>query len=201
MTTKAPRKQSKYVTQAIEILRKKIPTPNNMEILGLVKQLKRGKAFGYAQRLLEQTRESLDPETDALQKLKLAQEHALCTYKDPDLPVSDRLDRALRILEAADGLQETQNQETLGLAGAIFKRKWEVGGQKIHLEQSLYHYLRGYQQGPANDQGYTGINAAFVLDQLAGLEAKQAHSAGMSSQTAEERWKQARQIRKELLYF
>jgi hypothetical protein len=62
------------------------------------------------------------------------------------LPVSDRLGRALRILEAADGLQETQNQETLGLAGAIFKRKWEVSGQKIHLEQALYHYLHGYQQ-------------------------------------------------------
>jgi predicted acylesterase/phospholipase RssA len=198
MATKAPRQESEYVTQTKGILRKKIPKPNNMEILGLVKQLKRVKAFGYAQKLLERTRESLDPETDPLQKLKLAQEHALCTYKDPDLPVSDRLDRALRILEAADDLQETQSQETLGLAGAIFKRKWEVSGQKIHLEQSLYHYLRGYQQGPANDQGYTGINAAFVLDQLAGLEAKQADSAGMSSNTAKERWKQARQIRKDL---
>ena len=198
MATKAPRKQSKYVTQAIEILREKIPRPNNMEILGLVRQLKREKAFGSAQKLLEQARESLDPETDPRQKLKLAQEHALCTYKDPDLPISDRLDRALRILGKADGLQDTQNQETLGLAGAIFKRKWEVSGQKIHLEQSLYHYLRGYQQGPANDQGYTGINAAFVLDQLAGLEARQAHSAGLNSTAAEERWKQARQIRKDL---
>jgi hypothetical protein len=198
MATKAPRKESKHITQTKNILRKEVPKPNNMEILELVKQLKQGKAFGYARKLLERTRESLDPETDTQQKLKLAQEHALCTYKDPDLPVSDRLDRALRILEAADGLQETQNQETLGLAGAIFKRKWEVSGQKIHLEQSLYHYLRGYQQGPANDQGYTGINAAFVLDQLAGLEARQAHSAGINSTAAEERWNQARQIRKGL---
>ena len=198
MATKAPRKESEHVKQTKDILHKKISRPNNMEILELVKQLKREKAFGYAQKLLERTRESLDPETDNQQTLKLAQEHALCTYKDPDLPVSDRLDRALRILEAADGLQKTQNQETLGLAGAIFKRKWEINGQKIHLEQSLYHYLRGYQQGPANDQGYTGINAAFVLDQLAGLEARQAHSAGINSTAAEERWKQARQIRKDL---
>ena len=160
--------------------------------------MKLEKAFGYARKLLERARESLDPETDARQRLKLAQEHALCTYKDPDLPVSDRLDRALRILEAADTIWETQNQETLGLAGAIFKRKWEVSGQKIHLEHSLYHYLRGYQQGAANDQGYTGINAAYVLDQLANLEARQAQRAGMTSTIAEDRWEQARQIRQDL---
>jgi hypothetical protein len=161
--------------------------------------LKKVKAFGYARKLLVLARESLDQETDKHLKLKLAQEHALCTYKDPDLPVSDRLDRALRILDGADALRESKNQETLGLAGAIFKRKWEVSGQKIHLEHSFYYYLRGYQQGPANDLGYTGINAAYVLDQLAGLEARQAQSAGMTSKVADERWKQATEIRTKLV--
>ena len=198
MAAKASRRESKHVTQAKNILRKKVPRPKDTEILVLLKQLKREKAFGDARKLLERVRQSLDAEADAQLTLKLAQEHALCTYKDPDLPVSDRLDRALQILDAADAIRETKNQETLGLAGAIFKRKWEVGGQKIHLEHSLYYYLRGYQQGPANDQGYTGINAAFVLDQLAGLEARQAQSAGMSSTVAKERWKQARQIREDL---
>jgi predicted acylesterase/phospholipase RssA len=198
VATKTPRKKSEDVTKATNILRKKVPRPEDTEILELVKQLKKEKAFGCARKLLERACESLDPETDAQQKLKLAQEHALCTYKDPDLPISDRLDRALRILETADSLPETQSQETLGLAGAIFKRKWEVTGQKIHLENSLYHYLGGYQQGPANDQGYTGINAAFVLDQLANLEARQAQRAGMNSTTAKERWNQARQIREDL---
>jgi hypothetical protein len=63
----------------------------------------------------------------------------------------------------------------------------------------LYHYLRGYLQGPVNDHGYTGINAALVLDQLAGLEARQTQLAGISSTTAEERWNQARQIREDLV--
>ena len=36
MATKAPRKQSKYVTQTIEILRENIPKPNNLEILELI---------------------------------------------------------------------------------------------------------------------------------------------------------------------
>jgi len=198
MADKSLRQESDHVARVKDILRKKIPKPKDTEILELTRQLKREKAFGYARRLLELLRESFDPETDEQLKLIFAQEHALCTYKDPDLPVSDRLDRALQILDAADALQKTESQETLGLAGAIFKRKWEVSGQKIHLEHSLYYYLRGYQQGPANDQGYTGINAAYILDQLASLEARQAHSAGMTSNVADERWKQARQIRENL---
>jgi len=195
---KASHQESDQVARAKAILRKKVPKPKDPEILELTGQLKKQKAFGYARKLLELALESLDQETNAQLKLKLSQEHALCTYKDPDLPVSDRLDRALRILDAADALAETKNQETLGLAGAIFKRKWEVGGQKIHLEHSLYYYLRGYQLGPAGDLGYTGINAAFVLDQLAGLEARLAQSVGMTSNVADERRTQAKDIRAKL---
>ena len=198
MPNKALHQESDLVAQAKDILRKKVPKPKDKEILELTKGLKREKAFGYARKLLGLARESLDQETDVQLKLKLAQEHALCTYKDPDLPVSDRLDRALRILDAADALAETKNQETLGLTGAIFKRKWEAGGQKIHLEHALYYYLRGYQHGAANDWGFTGINAAYVLDQLASLEAGQAQIAGMTSKVAEERRKQAGEIRLQL---
>ena len=138
MAKKPPRKASENVARAKDIIRQKTPMPAGREILDLVKQLKREKAFGYARKLLGLARESLDLAADGQVKLKLAQEHALCTYKDPDLPVRSRLDRALEILNAADALLETENRETLGLAGAIFKRRWEVAGQKIHLEHSLY---------------------------------------------------------------
>jgi len=198
MTDKTLRRKSDLAAQAEDILRKKVPRPNDSETLELAKGLKKEKAFGYARKLLGLARESFGQETDAQLRLKFAQEHALCTYKDPDLPVSDRLNRALRILDGADGLADTKSQETLGLAGAIFKRKWEVGGRKIHLERSLYYYLRGYQQGPAGDLGYTGINAAYVLDQLAGLEAGQAQIAGMTSEAADERRSQAKDIRETL---
>jgi len=204
MADKTLRQESDLVAQAKDILRKKIHRPKDQEILELSEGLRREKAFGYARKLLGLARESLDPEIDAQLKLKLAQEHALCTYKDPDLPVRSRLDQALEILNTADALLETKNPETLGLAGAIFKRIWEVGGQKIHLEHSLSYYLRGFQlksEGErdfADDRGYTGINAAFVLDQLAGLEAQQAQSAGMTSTVADERRKQAADIRTEL---
>jgi predicted acylesterase/phospholipase RssA len=204
MAKKPPRKQSEHVAQAKKILRKKAPIPSGQECLDLVKHLKQEKAFGYARKLLGLARESRDLAADGQMKLKLAQQHALCTYKDPDLPVRNRLNRALQILNTADALLETQNRETLGLAGAIFKRKWEVSGQKMHLEHALYYYLRGFQLEPASerdfadDQGYTGINAAFVLDQLAGLEARQAQRAGMTSEVADARRKLAADIRTEL---
>ena len=41
---------------------------------------------------------------------------------------------------------ETQDTETLGLAGAIFKRKWEADGKRQNLERSLFYYLKGYTQ-------------------------------------------------------
>ena len=111
MSQKASRRESKLVAQAKDILRKKVSRPKDNEILELTKGLKREKAFGYARKLLEMARESFDPETDAQLQLKFAQEQALCTYKDPDLPASDRLDRALRILDGADPLAETKNRQ------------------------------------------------------------------------------------------
>lgn len=166
------KRKGDHVAQVKDILRKNVPLPKETEILELTRQLKQEKAFGYARKLLALVRESLDPEIDEQLKLKLALEHALCTYKDPDLPVWDRLDRALRILDAADTLLETKNQETLALAGAIYKRKWEVTARKPDLEKSLSYYLRGYKLGYVEDLGYCGVNAAFVLDLLASLEEK-----------------------------
>ena len=78
------------------------------------------------------------------------------------------------------------------MAGAVFKRKWEVDGQKQTLERSLSYYEQGYQEGPVNDCGYTGLNAAYVLDLLACLEETQAIDAGTTSEIARERQSQAK---------
>jgi len=134
------------------------------EALALVKRLKKERAFGYARKLLALVRK--DPVADERLRTQLAQAHALCTYKDPDLPPDERFDRALKILTIDCMLATTSDQETLGQAGAIYKEKWKLEAQKQHLEQSLTYYLRGYAQGPERDYGYTGINAAFILDLL-----------------------------------
>ena len=164
------------------------------EGLLLVEQLKTGEMFDYACRLLVLLR-SADTGDDGL-RLKLAQTHAFCAYKNQDQPVLERLDDALVILEQGAHLGSGPTQETLGLAGSIYKQKWLVDGQKQHLEMSYRYYYRGHQLGVAtNDLGYTGINAAFVLDLLGEIEAD-AEPDGFGG--AAERRAIARQVRKDI---
>jgi hypothetical protein len=108
--------------------------------------------------------------TTALDSDYLRQQHALCTYKDEELPAARRLDRALQILTQASPIDTSTDAETLGIAGAIFKRKWELEAKRADLERSLWCYDRGLQQKGHPSREYAGINAAFVSDQLAALE-------------------------------
>ena len=59
----------------------------------------------------------------------------------PPSILDDRLDRALEILEARAALTSSTHPETLGLAGAIYKRKWEIYAQRQHLEHALMQAL------------------------------------------------------------
>jgi predicted acylesterase/phospholipase RssA len=130
----------------------------------LAQTLRDHQQFGYARRLLGRVR-STGPDSE-----KLRQQHALCTYKDMELPVARRLDRALQILTAGTRLEDSTSAETLGIAGAIYKRKWEVDAKRADLESALWCYERGFAQADDPERWYPGINAAFVSDQLAELE-------------------------------
>ncbi|HST52515.1 MAG TPA: tetratricopeptide repeat-containing protein [Pyrinomonadaceae bacterium] len=189
------------VAQARDILRGTYRRP--LEILKLAKKLKGYKKFGYARRILARARNDPAIYGDTRLRLEIHQQSALCTYKDPDLPADSRLDRALEILREVEDLSTTRKQETLGLAGAIFKRKWEVDNQRSQLERSLFYYLRGYAEGAEYDQGYTGINAAYILDLLAHQEAEEAVKAQVAADSPErerivERREQAKKIREEI---
>ncbi|MDT7777520.1 MAG: hypothetical protein QOC99_32 [Acidobacteriota bacterium] len=193
-------------TEAKNILRGTQRNP--AYILKLAKRLKEAKQFGYARRLLARARK--DPSINAVPKLRLEifQQSALCTYKDPDLPVDARLERALEIIREIEDISQTRNPETLGLVGAIYKRKWEVNNQREHLERSLFYYQRGYNESAAGglkaDQGYNGINAAFILDTLAHQEEAEAEKAGVKPDAEEVlrigmRREQAQKIRREIV--
>jgi predicted acylesterase/phospholipase RssA len=191
----------------------------------LAERLRKVNEFGRARRLYGRIWTKGDWHLKVT-AAKVGQQHALCTYKDPDLPAADRFQRALEILDEVDRLdlavkpailspdkatsfdplvQETeQRQESLGLRGAVYKRRWQVEGQRIDLEQALVCYLKGYQIGrdfPKNrvgvetDQGYNGINAAFVLDLMAREEARGAACAGIKPDAALERAGKAQEIR------
>lgn len=172
------------------------------EALALAKRLKNAGHFGYAWKVLART--SRETGVGEKLRLKLVQQQVLCTYQDTDLPADERFDSALELLEKEADLRNTLNQETLGLAGAIHKRKWQLNGRKEHLEDAFAYYYRGYfvtseQAGEDYDNGYTGINAAFVLDLLANQEAEEAERIGATPELAKKHRELAQSIRENLL--
>jgi hypothetical protein len=96
------------------------------EAIELAITLHKGRQFGSARKMLNALckRESFSRSLDAEPALKLivAQKLAHSTYKDPDLQLDWKYQQALLILQRADPLNTTTNQETLGLAGAIYKQ-------------------------------------------------------------------------------
>jgi predicted acylesterase/phospholipase RssA len=165
------------------------------ELVVLAERLQDSRSFSYARQLWSRAR--LLPEA-AAQASSFAQEHAECTYRDPELPVMDRVERALAILNEVDDLETTRIQRTLGLAGAILLARWKASGARRDLERSLAYYLRGYAQGLENDCGQTAIVAAFLLDWTAFQDERDAGTPELSTTVAERRG-QARRIRQDIV--
>lgn len=184
--------QSQAVRDALRILAGQDKEPD--ESLKLAEKLKKEKQFSFARRVLGRARKK--PIGDPKLELKLVQQHALCTYKDPDTPRHDALESAWNILREGADLDHTDVKETLGIAGAICKRQFELADQRHYLEKSLHYYERGYHSDhEQRDFGYNGINAAFVHDYLAFLEDKVVEN----SEAAERHRGAAREIRLHLL--
>ena len=176
------------------------PTMSAKEAYDVADNLKNCNEFGYARKLFGRIRDARDYTSLEDKVVKIGQRHALCTYKDTDLAVADRFKRALEILDEVDRLEckPFQQQELLGLRGAVYKRMWQVEGQRKDLLRSLAYYLKGFEIGPATDQGYTGINAAFVFDLLAREEAIEAEVTGTRWSVADDYWRKGRDIRVQL---
>jgi len=153
----------------------------------LYKDLKKYGKFGLARKILYILRKQ-QPNS-----LKLYQQEALCTYKDPDLPSEVKFDKAIEILRETEDLETTENTETLGLLGSIYKRKWQFDNQFYNLKKSKYYYLKGHKiwlnQIENNlkdtDYGYTGINAAYVLDLMANLQMSEVEEIGAHEELEE----------------
>lgn len=142
------------------------------EVDALWQACRTDEAFSHARRLLRRRREGApqigparpgDPAPVDAQTLR--EQHALMTSKDPDLAASLRHDWALQLLQAD---LTHSSAETLGIAGGIWKRRWELDGRVQSLEASLQHYRAAVDRlGVTAEQGYPAINAAFVADLLA----------------------------------
>ena len=178
---------------------KRNPTLTFEDLKSLVGNLKGEKSFGDTRKLLQYARQ--------LPNLKgysnwMAQQLALCTYKDQDLHVEVKFDSAMAILQKSIDLAGTEDPETLGIAGAIHKYKWNALGQKQDLETALAYYRIGHEADVKQDYpllGYPGINAAYVLDCLASTEESEARRLGYLAPDAQRDHDSARKIRLDLV--
>lgn len=209
--------------QAVRVLRGEAMAAQ--DLYDLAGRLRRTNHFGHARRLYGRLWDAGVTAGLSVTAARVGQDYALSTYRDPDLPAAHRFDKALEILDAVDRLDlaqppvsdppqppsearaVAQRQESLGLRGSIYKRRWQIEGQRADLERSLGFYLKGYQLGRAfagnslgveTDHGYTGINAAFVMDLLAREDAEEAKCASLEPLAARRRYKEARRIRQHL---
>ena len=170
-----------------------------MTALEQARKLERNREYAAARDVLKPLLAE-DPTND-----KARGKLAVCTYKDPELPVSRRLDDALEILTQCVRRKDPAaltNHDLLGIAGAIYKRKWELTGQEAHLRRSL----RLYRLGAAAAEGkpgeprmkdwyYNAINVAFVLDLLADLD----EQVDPSSEEAAQRRTEAKDVRRQVV--
>jgi predicted acylesterase/phospholipase RssA len=166
---KRRRERKETLELGYAILRGRAASLDDMERIAY--RAKDMRAFSLARKLLALARQHSDAAALSRdRKLHLLQQHALCTYKDDDIVADERLTGAFQILNAGDLQDASPSQETLGLAGSIYKQWWRYTGQRRDLEHSLGFYQRGASADLSGDFGYTRINAAFVLDLLAKLE-------------------------------
>ncbi len=95
------------------------------------------------------------------------QQQALSVYKSKEPSEVTALADALRIIErlAPDG--DSNDPETLGLTGAIYKRMWLSNSDVECLKRAVKYYEKGFQ---IRSDYYTGENYALCLDMMAGVE-------------------------------
>lgn len=161
----------------------------------LIKDLKASFDFGLARKLLKRCH----ADVPAPRRTWAQQQLAFCTYKDEELPPDARLSDALKILDAI-GLRDPKcgDPETLGLGGAIYKRRWERSGQIEDLHIALYFYRQGWMVDPFHDLGYCGVNAVYVLDLLAHRTRTAAAREKIAARQADEYRRDARALREDM---
>ncbi|MFK8102165.1 MAG: patatin-like phospholipase family protein [Saprospiraceae bacterium] len=149
----------------------------------MYREMKKVQRFNLARKILTELIQ-IDPQSEEYIK-----QLALCTYKDPDLAQDIKFNKALKILEKLGDLREIKDVETLGLLGAIYKKKWRVDNRLQHLIRSQIYYGRGskiwfeQKESPSeiakqdffDDDGYCAVNHAFVMELIASITFQQGY--------------------------
>ncbi|WP_207494981.1 patatin-like phospholipase family protein [Aridibaculum aurantiacum] len=153
------------------------------ELEELYKLLAKMDQFAYATEVLLAKMRQDECEGRGKSAGELAKEYEVLAkfiYKDHALPSHFKFERAVRELKVHNSLSTTHSCETLGLAGAIYKRKWQFDHQFKNLILSRYYYQRGFaswkqclkqaeneKEKDKDDKGYTAINYAYINELMA----------------------------------
>ncbi|MCM3239595.1 DUF4071 domain-containing protein [Heyndrickxia oleronia] len=114
-----------------------------------------------AAKSLFQLAHNIDQNNDfVIQKLVLS------TYKSEHPDQVSSLQQALKILDLLKPDFST-DPETLGLAGAIYKRLWDKLQERSYLDKSISHYEKGFY---IKNDYYNGINLAYLLNVRGSLQ-------------------------------
>jgi len=95
------------------------------------------------------------------------QQHALSKYKSKSPTEISSLTDALKIIEKLDPDDETNDPETLGLTGAIYKRMWHATEDPEYLKRAINYYGKGFK---IRRDYYNGENYALCLNISASIE-------------------------------
>ena len=116
-------------------------------------------AFELALRLCKGDPAGISPA--AHEDTYLIQRLILATYKAKQPDELSALNEALKVLDTKLNLKDSNDPETVGLAGAIEKRLFDKAQGAEHLARAIRYYARGYYL--RNDR-YNGINLAYLLN-------------------------------------
>jgi tetratricopeptide (TPR) repeat protein len=95
------------------------------------------------------------------------QQRALCVYKSKEPSENTALIDALKIIEELEPDGSTNDPETLGITGAIYKQLWQLNQDMESLERAIEYYGKCFK---IRNDYYTGENYALCLNLKASVE-------------------------------
>jgi len=95
------------------------------------------------------------------------QQHALSIYKSKHPSEMVSLSDSLNVIEQLDPDGDTNDPETLGITGAIYKRLYLASNDQEYLSRAIKYYGKGFN---IRRDYYTGENYATCLDMMARIE-------------------------------
>ena len=126
-------------------------------------------SFSSADKIISSEANRGEGEVGQSEREYVIQQLAFATYKSQQPTMEDALHLGLNIIERLRP-DDSHDVETLGIAGSIRKRLWEVEAQSDHLDKAIEYYGRGFNL--KNDY-YNGENYALCLDMRSDLQAIQ----------------------------